>query len=81
MLKSLRERGQESKAQARETLLKRIFSWREDKAKELTIAPEAVMKENIAYRIAYSSISNKEVKKKCRELNVNGIGFFFFWIF
>ena len=60
MIKRYRENGNSEYANAKEELLSRIMSWRQDTAEELEMAKEAVMKESLALRIAYSQASSVE---------------------
>jgi superfamily II DNA helicase RecQ len=57
-LKGYREKGMSQVVAAKEEFLRRILQWRQERAQKLQLAPEAVFKESIAYRIAYTSSSS-----------------------
>lgn len=59
-LESYRKRGDISKAESHEELLRRIETWRDGAARRLRMAPAAVIPPDIARRIAYSKPTQPE---------------------
>lgn len=57
-LKGFKDRGMSHIVTSKEEFLRRILKWRQDRAQELQLAPEAVLKESFAYKIAYTSSSS-----------------------
>lgn len=55
-LKRDRERGFSDRADAKEELLRRMLTWRDDTARQLELAPETILKESTARKVAYAQI-------------------------
>lgn len=64
MLKRYRENGNVQFADAKEELLRRIMTWRQETADLLNMAPENVLKDTLARRIAYSQTCTTESLEK-----------------